>query len=160
MKRVIYAMAEDRRKILDTAYNYSSKIADHIMKCVVYGKSHQDYNGWIEEITNKYIADINAMKPKKGFKMKPRDYKNNLFAGIGTEVQDAKRELMRFRRKYTNLEKDPYPDFEITQELYFRLFDAYWDLADVLSKKLGKYKEETASAEIIADIHKVLDKYC
>ena len=161
MKRIIYGMSYDRRKILDDAYSYSEKIADHIMKCVVYGKQHKDYEHWIkDELCNKWFKDINDKTPKKHSGIKPDAYKKNLFAYMGDEVQDAKRDLMHFKRKYVEKAKNPYPDFEITQDLYFRVFDAYWKLADVISKKIGKYKESTAEQDIVSDIHSVLDKYC
>ena len=151
--------ADERRKILDTAYSYSSSIGNHIIKCVVYGKADKYYNHWIDEIST-WITDINSRKPKKGFKLKPKDYKDNLFVDIGDEVQDAKRELLKFQRRYTEGPDAAYPEFEITQDLYFDLFDCYWELANMISKKLGKYNQETAKADITSDIHRVLDKYC
>ena len=60
----IFGMASDRRKILDTLYNYSQPIADHIIKCVVYSSKDRDYNHWISEIAT-WLSTINALKPKK-----------------------------------------------------------------------------------------------
>ena len=159
MKRLIYAMSYDRRKILHTAYRYSGMIADHVIKCIVYKQSNVDYDHWIGETAN-WIAAINRMKPKKGFKLKAKDYKDNLFIGLGDELRDAELDLNRFKHLYVNHAVDPYPDFEITSKLCENLFNAYWELADVISKKLGKYDEEAAKADITLDIHKVLDKYC
>ena len=157
MKIRIFGMASDRRKILDTMYNYSQQVADHIMKCVVYSSDHRDYNHWISEIAT-WFWDVNTLTPKKGFKLKPNDYVENLFVGIGDELKDAKQELWRFHNKYVISHN--YPDFEITYDLYKTLFDAYWEIANFFSHTLGKYEETIAKDKITYDLHKILDKYC
>lgn len=155
----ILAMAEDRRHILDTAYSYSKKIAEHIMKCMIYPE-HIDYDGWVSEIA-KWIEDVSSMNPKRGFKLKPRDYKDNLFVGIGDELQDAKRAVMRFHQKFVIDEANPYPDFEITYEVYSRVFDAYWELADFISNKMKAYSQmdESRMSAIQSDVKQILRKY-
>lgn len=155
MKIRIFGMASDRKRILDIMYNYSDQVTTHIFKCIVYTSAHQDYNHWISEISN-WLSTINALNPKRGFTIKPKDYIDNLFIGVGDELRDAKLELIVFRDRFV----PDYPDFEITYDLYKKLFDAYWEIANFFSHTLGKYEETIAKDKIIYDLHTILDKYC
>lgn len=157
--QAIFGMAYERQHILDTAYRYSDRIQEHILKCIIYTKSYTDYNHWIDEISN-WIVDVNNMKSKKGLKIKDKDYLKNLFSAFGDELSDAKREVELFHRKFVEKHPDPYPDFDITKKLYSTYFYAWQDLKDHLKNKIGKIDQATAKDEIKTIVHQVLDSYC
>ena len=156
----VTAMAYERKEILDTAFRYSEGIQEHILKCVIYSKNHRDYKPWVDEELTIYFTEINNMKPKKGLTVKDVDYRKNLFSAFGDELEDAKREVQAFYRKFVKTHPDPYPDFKITPELYERYFRAWQDLRDSLYTKIGKYPKASSKKEIARDIHFSLDKYC
>lgn len=153
MFRVIFGMADEKKKVLDTLYNYARTLATHVIKCVVYGNSTGDYDHWLQEITN-YIWDANNLKPKKGTVIRPVQYQTSLFAWIGDEPNDAHRELKTFKR--LRVKTGDYPEFEITQNLYFNLYHCYNELAKSCSKKLSKFKSR---AEVYSFVKKIIDKY-
>ncbi len=158
----IYGFAFERQEIRDTSKSYKDKIAEHIIKCVVYSVSYTDYSHWIDELVN-WLIDIDRMKPKK-FKIKSKDYRETAFSKIGTSVSDAESALNKFRENFTLVDKNPFPDFVITYNLCDRLCSAYNEFADVISEKLGKYNSENQQARardvMTKDIRNILDKYC
>lgn len=49
IRNSVFCQADAKKKIEALSKNYSDIIAEHVMKCVVFGKSHPDYVHLIED---------------------------------------------------------------------------------------------------------------
>lgn len=49
IRNSVFCQADAKKKIEAISKNYSDIIAEHVMKCVVFGKSHPDYVHLIED---------------------------------------------------------------------------------------------------------------
>lgn len=138
----IFAMSQSRKQVLQDFQDLGGIINTHIIKCVVYGNTlSNDLPHWIHEIAT-WIADANSIKCKS--KIKEKDYRDMLFGSFGDDLEDAWRNLRRFKlRNGRLLNSEPYPDFDITDEMVDKLFDAYQDLVDVCVPILVSGKPQT-----------------
>ena len=120
----IFAMSQHRKQVLQDFQDLGGIINTHIIKCVVYKDVMPEaQNHWVNEIAT-WIADANSIKCKS--RLKEKDYRNFLFGSFGDDIEDARRNINRFRlRNGRLLNSEPYPDFQITDELVDALFDAY-----------------------------------
>ena len=97
----------------------------HLFKCVVFGDSTGDFNHWIQEIAG-YLDAINDVK-LKGSNKKPsvKFYEDNFFYLFGDEAGDYRGGLKDFKNRIGK----KYPLFEITEELYNKVFEVVQDFA-------------------------------
>ena len=153
----ILGMAHSRKQIKSNAEFYQDDIACHVMKCLVYSRNHRDYNHWINDELAAWIADINSMAPKKGFKIKPHDYSEWLLGGFGDELSDMKLDLKFFRNRFVVKHDPPYPDFNITPDMCDKLYLILQKLSKDVMSKIGTYDSINS---IRTELHKVLDPIC
>lgn len=138
----IFAMSQSRKQVLQDFQDLGGIINTHIIKCVAYGDTMpNDIQHWQHEIAT-WIADANSIKCKS--KLKERDYRDILFGSFGNDIEDARRNLKRFKlRNGRLLNAEPYPDFDITDDMVDKLFDTYRDLVDACTPILVSGKINT-----------------
>ena len=137
---------------------YKKCIAEHIIKCVVYGDSLDCYNHWVDEIS-AWFFDINntQLKIKRNPpKFKDFEYKDFVFGLLGTTTTDASGALLSFKANNAS-----YPDFEITRSLVLSLYGASGDLEDYFCSLFSssKGKIDTSLEDIRKQVHLILDEY-
>lgn len=166
MKRVIlnkvYGMSLERDKAVSKMSSLSDRIEEHLLKCLVYKDSINDYRHWVDDELATWISLVNdiTIKPKDK-KLKAMDYQSNLFGGLGDTYADANFALHLFRSNHADSRKckEPYPYFDITNELISATLDAFMDVQSTLCKVLAK-KNDLDKASIAEVLHTILDKYC
>lgn len=106
----------------------------HLFKCVVFGNSTGDLYHWEQEIAN-YLNIINNVKIK-GSNNKPsvKFYEDNFFYYFGDEVKDYKGGLEDFKLRIGK----KYPPFEVTEELYTKVFEVVQDFAIFFANNFAK----------------------
>lgn len=158
----VYGMSLVRDKAVSKIASLSDKIEEHLLKCLVYKNSTDDYRHWIDDELATWISLVNdiTIKPKDK-KLKVKDYQSNLFGGLGDTYADANFALHLFRSNYTDSRKckEPYPYFDITTELISTTLDAFTDIQSTLCEVLAK-KNGLDKANIAKLLHTILDKYC
>lgn len=112
MKRYIYAMAIPRKSALDQLSSYSDVLLRHILECVIYKDDLGCLAHWIGEIAS-WLNKANKLKCKVS--LKGQDYRDSLFGQIGDGFDDAQLALEVYQ--LSELRKNAYPDFEITDDL-------------------------------------------
>lgn len=132
MKRVVrsyqyvQAMSVRRSDAIKSLDSLSEALKNHVVKCVIYGKSlgESTYEHWIDEIS-EYLSIANdiTIKPSSK-KLKKDNYKNALFGAFGETLNDASIIVRVFRVT----EGKNYPDFETSDNLYQRIYTAFQDL--------------------------------
>lgn len=111
-----------------------SQYFSHVIKCAVYGNSTGDLNHWEREIAN-YLNIVNSIKIKSGNgKLSEKSYKDYFFYAWGDEVTDYESGLEYFKIRNS----DRYPDFEITEDLVYKVFEAVSDFAEYFSPLFSK----------------------
>lgn len=146
MLKVIFGMAEDRQHILSICRNFSEPLAEHIIKCIVYRDSTGNLHHWINEISF-WLWRINNLKPKKGFRIKSQQYRDSLFIGLGTELNDIENDLEIFQDLHVRTKE--YPEFRITDQLCKDAFNCYWNIADATCDKLGTFQSRQEVLDIV-----------
>lgn len=150
----ILGMADSREKIRNAALSYSDEVAMHVMKCVIYSSESPYYNHWIHEIAN-WIFEVSDMSPKKGFKIKPKDYAEWVFNYFGEDLDDYKRDVRRFHNDHVN--HGNYGEFDISYDLYSTLYGVALDLKSQIPSRMNAY---TSIREVQDDLHRILDSKC
>lgn len=159
IRNPIFCQADRRKKIEAISKNYSDIIAEHVMKCIVYGKSHLDYSHWIEDEICIYINTVGRRRNKS--KIKPSVFEDAMFYSIGDEPYDAKMFMLDWLDENIK-NKNPYPKFVITSELCTKLCNCYSELAKNVSIWLSKHKHddrESYRCEILSIVKPIIDKY-
>lgn len=126
MKRYIYAMAIPRKNALDKLSSYSDVLERHVIECVVYKNSLGCMDHWIGEIAS-WLNTANRINCKVA--LKESDYIESLFGAFGDEKSDAVLDLEVYQR--SDLRRNSYPEFEITDELINDLFDTFNKLIEI-----------------------------
>jgi hypothetical protein len=67
--KVAYEMANTSKEADVVARRYAATYANHLMKCLVFGKSAQAYNKWLNELLS-YFRDVFSQKVRYGTKVK------------------------------------------------------------------------------------------
>jgi hypothetical protein len=159
IRNSIFCQADAKKKIEALSKNYSDIIAEHVMKCVVFGKSHPDYVHWIEDEICTYINTVGRRRNKSN--IKPYVFEDTMFYSIGDEPYDAKMFMLDWLDE--NSKKDrPYPRFVITSELCTKICKCYSELAEKVSNWLAKHKHdgrESYKDEILSIVKPIIDKY-
>jgi len=111
-----YEMALPRKKVIDKIKEYSEIILEHIIKCVVYGKSlgEANYFHWKNEEICGYCKLINEYEVKKSKKLKEDAYIQALLENNGTAESDYYSEVVLFGIRNSRIRR--YPDFKPTKE--------------------------------------------
>lgn len=97
----------------------------HLFKCVIFGDSTGDLHHWEKEIAN-FLNIVNDVKVK-GSNGKPsiKFYEEYFFYYYGDDVEDYRGNLEDFKNRVGK----GYPAFEVTKELYTRVFEVVQDFA-------------------------------
>lgn len=159
IRNSVFCQADTRKKIETISKNYSDIIAEHVMKCVVYGKSNPDYNHWIEDAICTYINTVGRRKNKS--KIKANVFEDVMFYSIGDEPYDAKMFMLDWLDD-NDKSATPYPKFVITYELCIKLCNCYSELAKKVSNWLATHKHdgrESYKPEILSIVKPVIEKY-
>ena len=117
-------MAYSRSDVLPKVDRYTDAVKEHIMKCIAYGDSTNDYSHWINEISN-FLSIINDFKVKtKSGKLKYDDYLENGFYNHGSDIRDMNVGLRDFsyNKKYSH--------FEVTDEMTRKMYNVYTKVAE------------------------------
>lgn len=120
MKRYIYAMAIPRKNALEKLSSYSDVLERHVIECVVYKNSLGCMNHWIGEIAS-WLNSANRVNCKVA--LKEEDYLESLFGAFGDERSDAELDVEVYQR--SDLRKNSYPDFDITDKLIDEVFNTF-----------------------------------
>ena len=114
-------LAVARERLINNAKQYFY----HLFKCVIFGNSTGDLYHWEQEIAN-YLNIINNIKIK-GNNSKPsvKFYEDNFFYYFGDEMEDYRGGLEDFKSRIGKR----YPSFEVTEELYSKVFRVVQDFA-------------------------------
>ena len=106
----------------------------HLFKCVVFGNSTGDLHHWEQEIAN-YLNIVNDVKVK-GNNNKPstKFYEDNFFYYLGDEAEDYRGGLEDFKNKIGK----KYPPFEVTEELYDKVFGVVQDFATFFANHFAR----------------------
>lgn len=143
-KQKIYGMAFERRRAVDSLYNLSDELSRHIIKCIAYGNTLNCLSHWIKEICNFLsIANRITIKPNNK-KLKESDYLNTLFSSMGTDLADAQIQIESFIL-FNAHSQEPYPPFELTDEISAQVFNAFNSVKDYMLPILTSSNSLTAN---------------
>ena len=121
-------MAYSRGDVMPKIDSYTGMVKEHVMKCIVYENSTNDFNHWVNEIAN-FLSIINDFRIKtKTGKLKYEDYLNNGFYNHGNDYRDMNVGLRDF--SYNK----KYPHFEVTDEMTQKLLNVYTRIAEDCSR--------------------------
>lgn len=97
----------------------------HLFKCIIFEDSTGDLYHWEQEIAN-YLNIINNIKIKSNNgKPSVKFYEDNFFYYFGDEAKDYEGGLEDFKNRIGKR----YPSFEVTEELYNKVFEVVQDFA-------------------------------
>lgn len=118
----VFGMSFPRAVALRHLSSDAKQIRDHIIKCIVYHDTRKDdIHHWIYDELCTWLSDASQIKCDSRLKMK--DILSTTFGELGSEEGDAMVILKRFKKDHCNTaSKDPYPDFEITDELVEKVY--------------------------------------
>ena len=114
------AMAIPKKEARAKIESFGDMIQRHIIECVIYSNDLYNTSHWVNEIS-AWMNKISKIKCKST--LTEKDYKECLFTRYGDEVDDAKWDLDDYHD--SSLRKANYPDFDVTDELALKLFNAY-----------------------------------
>lgn len=127
MKRLVInheyvkSMSTSRNRAIELASRYSTTLAEHVAKCVIYSNTTNNLEHWVGEISHKLsIVNQITLKPS-GKKLNPKSYEDTIFDSMGTDRADTYILLEDLHHQYENT----YPEFDITDELVDRLFRVF-----------------------------------
>lgn len=136
MKRYIFAMSLEKDKAKHMIASFSITIMEHIIKLLIYSDIRKDdVDGWLNTIARcLHNADDITVKPHNK-KLKSKDILSSLFGYMGDDLSDYRRTLYAFKEdnrngKFNFENKGPYPDFDVTPELYENLMYICYELID------------------------------
>lgn len=160
----VFAMAFPRNVALRHLSDNSEAIRDHLIKCCVYHSIRpNDMHKWIFNELSTWLADASDVKVKH--RWKPVDIESTVFGELGTDVIDARTTLRAFQRKFCDPKSDdPYPLFEITDELVIKLYNMYTAVKSACIPKLiaktnypkvmwGSWIEPVIQHHLADDVH-------
>lgn len=134
MKVIIYGMSFPRKTALKHLSKNAENIRDHLIKCVVYKDIRpEDLHHWIYDELCLWLTKASEIKSES--RLKPKDIRTTVFGEFGDSIGDAKIILEDFKDKYCT-GTQPYPDFEITQNLIDTVYLATKKLQDVAIRRL------------------------
>lgn len=109
-KSLIYGMADKLADARRYIASISNKLEEHILKCVIYENSTNDYNKWIhsEIVPWLYSASDLRVKTRSG-RLSKTDYEKYLFQAFGEDEHDVGNHVARFYNAY--IKSGKYPDF-------------------------------------------------
>ena len=134
MKRYIYAMSFPRKTALKHLSKNAEALRDHVIKCVVYKDIRKDdmYH-WVHDEICNWLAKASEIKSDS--KLKYCDIRETVFGEFGSSTNDAKIILEDFKDDYCYT-ADPYPEFEITQDLIDKLYITIIKLEEIAIGRL------------------------
>ena len=160
MKIYIQGMTLKKEKLLKRMDSYSTEIAFHLAKCVMYGDSlgNGKYDHWISEISN-WISSVNECICKhNNKKLKAHQYQNSLFADLGDSLTEAKMNLQDVQiscKKSVNR----YPYRELDKEMIDTMYIVSMEIMHTFSNLLATMNDTTQS-DIDKMLHDILDDRC
>ena len=134
----IFGMSFNRKSTLNRLSRHANDIRDHIIRVVVYKDIRkQDLHHWIHDELSNWL--YRATLSKCDVKLKPKDFMDTIFMGLGKTEYDAQVTLMDFQDDFcTDKIENPYPMFEITDELVSKVYSTYVKFIDTCMPVLLK----------------------
>ena len=159
MFRVILAMSNKRKDVIDFLDSLSKDVMFHIAKCSMYGDSLGRYNHWVRELSI-WISDANdkTCKPK-GKKLTPREYADTIFDKLGTSEADARVNLHTLQRYNSRFGDEAYPFVPVDDDMISRMYTASKAVISQFSNLLST-QNDLDQHDIEQELHKVLDPKC
>ena len=126
----------------------------HLFKCVIFGDSTGDLHHWEREIAN-YLNIVNDIKVK-GSNSKPsvKFYNDNFFYYLGDEAEDCRGGLEDFKSRLGR----KYPLFEVTEELYIKVFEVVQDFALYFANAFAK-NNKLNQVNILSKVEEYFEQY-
>lgn len=126
----ILAMAVPRKVALKRLASDAEALRDHIIKCVVYKDIRpDDIYHWVHDEICSWLERASSVKSDS--KLKKRDYLETVFSEFGNDVADARWSLQEFKKEYCIKSANPYPDFDITDDLVEDLFITFQAIVSI-----------------------------
>ena len=130
MKRLVInheyvkSMSTSRNRAIELASRYSTTLAEHVAKCVIYSNTTNNLEHWVGEISHKLsIVNQITLKPS-GKKLIPKSYEDTIFDSMGTDKADVYILLEDLHYQY----EKTYPPFDVTDGLIDRLFRVFSEM--------------------------------
>lgn len=151
----ILAMAVPRKVALKRLSSDAEALKDHVIKCVLYSDIRQDdiYH-WIHDEICSWLERASSVKSDS--KLKQRDYLNTLFSEFGSDLSDARWALQEFKKEYCIKSANPYPDFQITDDIVTDTYIAFQSLVKICVPLLTS-KDMVDQETWYKLIHKILE---
>lgn len=142
-------MARPKKEVIKKISAFSDSIMEHIIKCVVYKNSTNNFLHWVNEISN-FLSIINDYETKSmSGKLRYNEYLNTVFYKQGNSELDMKQNLRVF-----SLNKN-YPSFKIDNKLVKQLWNIFRSIAEkcsvIFSDKNNSF-DENKFKDLILDI--------